>query len=174
KGYMAEQAPRGREVVLKGLKPSYSGACDSEFPTCFFLEASTCSKLSHPNTVTIFDYGRTDDDVYYIAMELLEGRTLHRALREDGPFPADRAMHVARQICRSLREAHGLGVIHRDLKPANVFLVRHGDENDYVKVLDFGLVKELEQGEDLTQTGLFMGSPKYMSPEQIRGEDVDA
>jgi serine/threonine-protein kinase len=84
-------------------------------------------------------------------------------------------MQVARQVCRSLREAHGLGVIHRDLKPANVFLVKHGDDNEFVKVLDFGLVKDLEeQGEQLTKTGLFMGSPKYMSPEQIRGEKVDS
>lgn len=174
KVYRAEQAPLGREVAIKVLHPSYSGENDPEFHRRFFLEASTCSKLTHPNTVTIFDYGRTDDDIYYIAMELLEGRTLHRTLREEGPFPAARAMHVARQICRSLREAHALGVIHRDLKPANVFLVEHGDERDFVKVLDFGLVKDLgETGEDLTQTGLFMGSPKYMSPEQIRGEKVD-
>ena len=175
KVYRAEQAPLGREVALKVLNPNYSGDSDPEFHKRFFLEASTCSKLTHPNTVTIFDYGRTDDDVYYIAMELLEGKTLHRALRESGPFDAGRALQIARQICRSLREAHSLGVIHRDLKPANVYLVRHGDEQDFAKVLDFGLVKNLEdKGEDLTQTGLFMGSPKYMSPEQIRGERVDA
>jgi serine/threonine protein kinase len=175
KVYRAEQAPLGREVALKVLNPNYSGENDPEFHKRFFLEASTCSKLTHPNTVTIFDYGRTDDDVYYIAMELLEGRTLHRALRDEGPFSPERAMHIMRQMCRSLREAHGLGVIHRDLKPANVYLVKHGDEGDFVKVLDFGLVKNVDDGgEDLTQTGLFMGSPKYMSPEQIRGERADA
>ncbi|MCC7534651.1 MAG: serine/threonine protein kinase [Deltaproteobacteria bacterium] len=175
KVYRAEQAPLGRLVALKVLNPNYQGEHDPDFHKRFFLEASIASKLTHPNTVTIFDYGRTDDDIYYIAMELLEGRTLHRALRDEGPFDASRAMHIARQICRSLREAHGLNVIHRDLKPANVFLVQHGDESDFVKVLDFGLVKNLEEkGEDLTQTGLFMGSPKYMSPEQIRGLKVDA
>jgi serine/threonine-protein kinase len=175
KVYRAEQAPLGRLVALKVLNPNYSGENDPEFHKRFFLEASIASKLTHPNTVTIFDYGKTDDDVYYIAMELLEGRTLHRALREEGPFDPERTMHIGRQICRSLREAHGLGVIHRDLKPANVYLVQHGDENDFVKVLDFGLVKNLdEKGEELTQTGLFMGSPKYMSPEQIRGEKVDS
>lgn len=174
KVYRAEQSPLGREVALKVLNPNYSGEQDPEFHKRFFLEASICAKLTHPNTVTIFDYGRTDDDIYYIAMELLEGRTLHRALREETRFPSDRTMHVARQMCRSLREAHALGVIHRDLKPANIYLVRHGDERDFVKVLDFGLVKDLDKGEDLTQTGLFMGSPKYMSPEQIRGEKVDA
>ena len=175
KVYRAEQAPLGREVALKVLNPNYNGDQDPEFHKRFFLEASICSKLTHPNTVTIFDYGRTDDDVYFIAMEMLEGRTLHRALREHGPFPAPRALHVARQIARSLREAHGMGVIHRDLKPANVYLVKHGDEADFVKVLDFGLVKNVtDTAEDLTQTGLFMGSPKYMAPEQIRGEKTDA
>jgi serine/threonine-protein kinase len=174
KVYRAEQSPLGRQVALKILDPHYSGDGDPEFQRRFFLEASTCSKLSHPNTVTIFDYGKTDDEIFYIAMELLEGRTLHRALRDGGPMQPDRAMHVARQVCRSLREAHGLGVIHRDLKPANVFLIEHGDEPDFAKVLDFGLVKDVrDTGEDLTQTGLFMGSPKYMSPEQIRGEKVD-
>ncbi|MFO0694191.1 MAG: serine/threonine-protein kinase [Polyangiales bacterium] len=174
KVYRAEQAPLGRQVALKVLNPNYQGDNDPEFHKRFFLEASISAKLTHPNTVTIFDYGRTEDEIYYIAMELLEGRTLHRALRDEAPFEPHRALHIARQICRSLREAHQMGVIHRDLKPANIFLVRHGDESDFVKVLDFGLVKDLDkEGEDLTQTGLFMGSPKYMAPEQIRGEKVD-
>ena len=176
KVYRAEQAPLGRVCAVKVLNPNYSGEHDPEFHKRFFLEASISSKLTHPNTVTIFDYGRTDDNVYYMAMEYLEGRTLHRALREEGPFTEERCTHIARQICRSLREAHSLGVIHRDLKPANVYLIEHGDEVDFVKVLDFGLVKNIDEtkGEDLTQTGLFMGSPKYMAPEQIRGEHVDA
>jgi serine/threonine protein kinase len=174
KVYRAEQAPLGRQIALKVLEATYEGDNDPEFHKRFFLEASTQSKLTHPNTVTIFDYGKTDDDVYFIAMELLEGRTLHRYLRDEAPLSAAKATHIARQICRSLREAHSLGIIHRDLKPANVFLVTHGEQHDFVKVLDFGLVKDLgDKGEDLTQTGLFMGSPKYMSPEQIRGDRVD-
>jgi serine/threonine-protein kinase len=175
KVYRAEQAPLGRVCAIKVLNPNYAGEHDPEFHKRFFLEASIASKLTHPNTVTIFDYGRTEDDVYYMAMEYLEGHTLHRAIRE-GFFPEERAAHIARQICRALREAHSLGVIHRDLKPANIFLVEHGDETDFVKVLDFGLVKNVsgDKGEDLTQTGLFMGSPKYMAPEQIRGDKVDA
>ena len=177
KVYRAEQAPLGRICAIKVLNPNYAGEHDPEFHKRFFLEASICSKLTHPNTVTIFDYGRTDDDIYYMAMEYLEGHTLHRAIREASHFPEERAAHIARQICRALREAHSLGVIHRDLKPANIFLVEHGDETDFVKVLDFGLVKNVSgdgKGEDLTQTGLFMGSPKYMAPEQIRGDKVDA
>jgi eukaryotic-like serine/threonine-protein kinase len=176
KVYRAEQAPLGRVCAVKVLNPSYAGAQDPEFHKRFFLEASIASKLTHPNTVTIFDYGKTTDDIYFMAMEYLEGRTLHRAIREAAFFPEERAAHVARQICRALREAHALEVIHRDLKPANIFLTEHGDEADFVKVLDFGLVKRISgdgRGEELTQAGLFMGSPKYMAPEQIRGERVD-
>src|SRR5580698_3299241 len=176
KVYRAEQAPLGRVCAIKVLNPSYAGEHDPEFHKRFFLEASIASKLTHPNTVTIFDYGRTEDDIYYMAMEYLEGHTLHRAIREAGHFPEERAAHIARQICRALREAHSLGVIHRDLKPANIFLVEHGDEADFVKVLDFGLVKNVGQGpgEELTRVGVFVGSPKYMAPEQIRGDKVDA
>jgi serine/threonine protein kinase len=175
KVYRAEQSPLGRVCAIKVLDPHYAGELDPEFHKRFFLEASVASKLTHPNTVTIFDYGRTEDDIYFMAMEYLEGHTLHRAIREASRFPEDRAAHIARQICRALHEAHSLGVIHRDLKPANVFLVEHGDEADFVKVLDFGLVKNVTgEGEDLTQEGLFMGSPKYMAPEQIRGDKVDA
>ncbi|MGK4003092.1 protein kinase [Sorangium sp. So ce1036] len=174
KVYRAEQAPLGRICALKVLSPKYEGDHDPEFHRRFFLEASTAAKLSHPNTVTVFDYGQSDDDIYYIAMEYIEGKTLHRVLREEGPFSEARTAHIARQIGRSLREAHGLGVVHRDLKPGNVLLVDHEDEHDHVKVLDFGLVKDTESGEDLTQRGLFMGSPKYMAPEQITGSEVSA
>ncbi len=174
KVYKAEQAPLGRVCALKVLMPKYEGDKDPEFHKRFFLEAATAAKLSHPNTVTIFDYG-IDEEIYYIAMEFIEGRTLFRVLRDEGPFPESRTAHITRQICRALREAHGLGVIHRDLKPGNVLLSSHGDEKDYVKVLDFGLVKDVTgEKEDLTQQGLFMGSPKYMAPEQILGGEVSA
>ncbi len=172
--YRAEQAPLGRLVALKVMSPHYNGDHDPEFHKRFFLEASIASKLKHPNTVTIFDYGKTDDDVFYIAMELLEGRTLHRLLRDEGPLGAERTVHIAIQICCSLREAHALGVVHRDLKPANVYVVKHGDEGEFVKVLDFGLVKNVEEkGEQQTQAVLFLGSPKYMAPEQIAGGPID-
>ncbi len=176
KVYRAEQAPLGRVCAVKVLTPRATGEQDEDFRKRFFMEASICSKLTHPNTVTIFDYGQTTDNVFFMAMEYLDGRTLAKTLREEGPFNSERSVAIARQICRSLREAHGLGVIHRDLKPANVFLTAHGDDKDVVKVLDFGLVKNVEQpaDEDLTQAGTFMGSPKYMAPEQIQGEHVDA
>jgi len=175
KVYKAEQAPLGRLCALKVLSPKYEGDRDPEFHKRFFLEASTAAKLSHANTVTIFDYGQEGEDLYYIAMEFIEGRTLHRALREEGPLDEGRTAHIAGQICRSLREAHGLGVVHRDLKPGNILLTDRADERDCVKVLDFGLVKDVTgETEDLTQAGLFMGSPKYMAPEQILGGEITA
>ncbi len=175
KVYRAEQAPLGRVCAVKVLDAHYAGDHDPEFHRRFFLEASVASKLTHPNTVTIFDYGKTEDGIYFMAMEYLEGATLHRAIREAGCFPEERVVHIARQICRALHEAHSLGAIHRDLKPANIFLLAPGDEVDFVKVLDFGLVKNIaDTKDDLTQSGFFMGSPKYMAPEQIRGDRVDA
>jgi len=175
KVYRAEQAPLGRICALKVLSPSYKGDGNPEFTKRFLLEASTASKLSHPNTVTIFDYGQ-DGELYYIAMEFIEGRTLFRVLREaGGPIGEARTLRVAQQICRSLREAHQLGLVHRDLKPGNILVTDHGDEKDVVKVLDFGLVKDLSGNhEDLTQQGMFMGSPKYMAPEQVTGDEITA
>jgi len=176
KVYKAEQAPLGRACAIKVLNPNYNGDADPEFHRRFFREASITSRITHPNSVTIFDYGKTEDEIYYMAMEYLEGQTLHHALRDAGTMHEDRVGRIAQQICRALREAHTLDVIHRDLKPANIFLSKHGDDEDYVKVLDFGLVKHLSERpeEQLTQTGLFMGSPKYMAPEQIQGGQVDA
>ncbi len=173
--YRAEQVQLGRVCAVKVLHPKYTGDRDPEFARRFFLEAKIASQLTHPNTVTIFDYGQDkEEDIFFMAMELLDGSTLHRAIRTDAPFPPERVAYIGRQLCRSLREAHRLGVIHRDLKPANVILTVHGDEPDFVKVLDFGLVKQIEGAiEELTQTGLFMGSPKYMAPEAIRGDPVD-
>lgn len=190
KVYRAEQSPLGRLCAIKVLNPNYNGDADPEFHRRFFREASITSKITHPNSVTIFDYGKTDDDVYFMAMEYLEGQTLHMALRQGGVMHEVRAGRIASQICRALREAHKLGVIHRDLKPANIFLTRPStrppdpsgtipplseEDEDFVKVLDFGLVKHLSERpeEQLTQTGLFMGSPKYMAPEQIQGGHVD-
>ncbi len=173
--YRAQQAPLGRTVALKVLDPKTAqNEEDTEFQARFFLEAATAAKLSHPNTVTVFDYGKTSDDIYFIVMEFVEGRTLSAMLKQTGPLDPHRAIHIAIQIARSVREAHGLGVIHRDLKPANVLITKHADEDDFVKVLDFGLVKNMKENQELTQQGLFMGSPKYMSPEQIQGGAIDA
>ncbi|MBP9113242.1 MAG: serine/threonine protein kinase [Polyangiaceae bacterium] len=173
--YRATQIPLGRPCAVKVLEVSYSGERQLEFKSRFLLEAKVTSRLGHPNNITIYDYGETSEGTLFMAMELLEGISLHRALRAHGPMPEDRVVHIAKQICRALREAHKNGVIHRDLKPANIFLTERDEDPDFVKVLDYGLVKDVVgQDEQLTETGVFMGSPKYMSPEQIRGVDVDA
>jgi serine/threonine-protein kinase len=174
KVYKAEQSALGRVCALKVLSPSYDGDKDPEFHRRFSLEAATAARLTHPNTVTIFDYGKCEErGVYYIAMEFLGGRTLYRVLHEEKTLKEERASHIAQQICRSLAEAHKAGVVHRDLKPSNVMLLERGDEEDFVKVLDFGLVKDVSgSSEELTQTGMFMGSPKYMAPEQVLGSPV--
>ncbi len=175
--YRAVQRPLGRQIALKVLDVRGVVATRGDFQRRFFLEAATAAKLNHPNTIVIFDYGVADDDLYFIAMELIAGRTLAQVLRAEGPMEPLRAIHVGRQICGSLGEAHTHGVVHRDLKPSNVLLTRRGSDDDFVKVLDFGLVKVLgdeEPGTELTQSGVMMGTPRYMSPEQITGREVTA
>ena len=172
--YRAQQTPLDRMVALKVLNPNFPTSKDPGFQKRFLREASLSSKLRHPNTVTVIDYGQTDDGIYYIAMEYLEGRTLGQVLAETGPLPWARALSIAQQICRSLREAHNLGVVHRDLKPANIMVLNESDQ-DLVKVLDFGLVKSISASEsapnpEITQSGTFLGSPAYMAPEQARNE----
>ena len=172
--YKALQSPLDRTVALKILAAGHDR--DPNFYKRFFLEASVTAKLTHPNTITLYDYGRTEDGIFFIAMEYLDGRTLSEAMQQDGALAQERAIHVAQQICRSLREAHALGIVHRDLKPANIMLLRQHDDHDFVKVLDFGLVKFF-QGEnpdgDITNAGTFMGSPHYIAPEQARNQGPD-
>jgi serine/threonine protein kinase len=173
--YKAQQSPLDRIVALKVLGAGHDR--DPHFYKRFFLEASVTAKLTHPNTITLYDYGRTTDGIFFIAMEYLAGRTLSAAMQQDGPLAQERVIHVAQQICRSLREAHALGIIHRDLKPANVMLLRQHDDHDFVKVLDFGLVKffsgENQAESDITNAGTFMGSPHYIAPEQARNQSPD-
>ncbi len=178
--YRAEQLPLGRTVAIKVLRnrPGVSDV-DPAFQRRFFLEASLCAKLSHANIVTIYDYGRIEgvsEEAYFMAMELLDGETLHARLRRSGgQLSLADSLSIALEIARGLREAHRTGIVHRDLKPGNVMLVPDAEAGEKVKILDFGLVKQLEGGdrEDLTQEGSFLGSPKYMSPEQIDRADVD-
>ncbi|MGK4001335.1 serine/threonine-protein kinase [Sorangium sp. So ce1036] len=174
KVYRAEQSALGRLCALKLLCPDERREQDPEFFRRFSREAATAARLTHPNSVTVFDYGRDGPlGIYFIAMEYIAGRTLHRVLHDEGPLTEARASRIARQICRSLAEAHGLDLVHRDLKPSNVLLVDRGDEEDFVKVLDFGLVKDISgQEDDLTQKGLFIGSPKYAAPEQAMGNEL--
>lgn len=176
KVYRATQVPLGRTVALKVLNPTFTAEQLDNFQRRFFLEAAIAARLSHPNTVTVFDFGKSDDDIFYIAMEYLQGVSLRTALQRDHGLGIARSLHIAMQIGNALREAHQLGAVHRDLKPANVFLVQRGEDSDFVKVLDFGLVKHiaLDDNDSITQPGKFLGSPGYMAPEQIRGKKVDA
>ncbi len=176
KVYYGMQVSMKRPCAIKVLDPRLAGGGDVEdFTRRFLLEASTAAKLTHPNVVTIFDYGETSDGQCFIAMEYLEGRTLSEELKKSGKLTAERAIHITRQVARALREAHALGVVHRDMKPGNVFLLKRDDDDDFAKVLDFGLVKETSAGEgqDQTQVGQIMGSPRYMAPEQVQGKNVD-
>ncbi|MFK7999877.1 MAG: serine/threonine-protein kinase [Polyangiales bacterium] len=177
KVYRGRQLPLERSVAVKVL--GSSSGLDAAYRRRFLLEASVCAGLTHPNIVVVYDYGEAPDGVLFMAMELLSGRRLSRVIVEDGPMSVARGAFVSLQIARALREAHRQGVAHRDLKPGNVFLTTESEETpDHVKVFDFGLAKVFEDSErrnmDLTMDGVMMGSPRYMSPEQIRGEEVDA
>jgi eukaryotic-like serine/threonine-protein kinase len=173
KVYRAIQTPLDRVVALKVLNPNFPSSKDPGFQQRFLREASLTSKLRHPNTVTVIDYGQTEDNIYFIAMEYMEGRTLAQVLSQTGPLPWSRVISIGQQVCRSLREAHGMGIVHRDLKPANIMLLNESDQ-DLVKVLDFGLVKSIAPvtegalSPEITQSGTFLGSPQYMAPEQAR------
>ena len=176
--YRAEQLPLGRPVALKLIHTDLDEENpESDFQRRFFLEAASCAKLTHPNIVVIYDYGQLEltsgRSSAYMAMELLEGRTLGEALKRDPRFNFGRALRIAREIARALREAHRQEMVHRDLKPTNV-MVNLTSDGESVKVLDFGLVKLMhDDSAEMTREGLFMGSPKYMAPEQINREPID-
>jgi len=138
----------------------------------FEREVQLSAQLTHPNTITIFDFGRTADDTFYYAMEYLDGVDLERLVEVHGPLPAERAVYLLRQILGSLGEAHARGIIHRDVKPSNIFVTQRGGLYDFVKVLDFGLAREVQTGGDgsLTKTGMVFGTPRYIAPESVSGQ----
>jgi serine/threonine-protein kinase len=135
----------------------------------FEKEVQLTARLAHPNTISIYDYGRTPDGTFYYAMELLEGLTLEQLVERHGPQPASRVIHILLQVCGALTEAHGIALIHRDIKPANLFFCRRADVPDFVKVLDFGLVREIHSGGGVTRSNInaIVGTPLYLSPEAI-------
>ncbi|MCA8992823.1 MAG: protein kinase [Planctomycetaceae bacterium] len=143
----------------------------------FEREVQATAKLTHWNTVEIYDYGRTDDDVFYYVMEYLPGLNLQEVTELNGPLPPERVIHLLTQACDALSEAHAAGLVHRDIKPANIYAASRGGVYDIVKLLDFGLVRERNAKDDdlsLTQVGTITGSPLFLSPEQATGEPVDA
>lgn len=168
--YLAEHQLMKRPCAIKVIRPEKAG--DPKVLARFEREVQATAKLSHWNSVDIFDYGRADDGTFYYVMEYLPGMNLSELVKRYGPLPPARAIHLIRQVCDALQEAHDLGLVHRDIKPANIFAAVRGGLYDVAKILDFGLAKPLDDLEaaQLTQEGTITGSPLYMSPEQAIGD----
>ncbi|RYZ66417.1 MAG: serine/threonine protein kinase, partial [Proteobacteria bacterium] len=180
--YRATQDAMARQVAVKILRPER--ALDDQAKARFLREARTTSLLTSPHTVTVFDFGESDDGELYLAMELLEGESLGQRLSRVGRLPYREAVEACRQALRSLGEAHGKDIVHRDLKPDNLFFAQvHAqgeDSGELLKVLDFGIAKMLRGDNHKhmnaveTQAGTVFGTPRYMSPEQAQGKQLDA
>ena len=163
-----------RPTAIKLLRPEIA---DRDALDRFRREVQLTAKLTHPNTVTIYDYGRTPEGLFYYAMELLSGATLTQVVEAGGPQPVERVVRILRDAALALNEAHDVGLIHRDIKPSNIMLARQGGIPDVTKVLDFGLVKNLGKVDDLEQTNTMSikGTPHYLSPEAIQDpQGIDA
>ncbi len=169
--YKARQISIDRVVALKMLAPEM--AQDPNWVQRFYNEAKACSRLQHPNTIRMFDFGQTGDGRLFMTMEFLDGMSLRQAL-QSGPLAPPRVAKILMQCCGSLAEAHSIGIIHRDIKPDNVFLMNMAGSADFVKLLDFSVAKLLENDRKATQAGIVFGTPQYMSPEQGRGLPLDA
>ena len=180
--YKATHRMLARPAAIKLIRPETLGASDPAAAelavTRFRREAQAAANLRSPHTVELYDFGVTDDQTLYFVMELLDGLDLDSLVRQHGPLPPGRVVHVLTQVCASLEEAHVRGLVHRDIKPANIHLGRLGLVCDFVKVLDFGLVKPIADRsveETLaTQAGLVVGTPGYMAPEMMVSDTVDA
>lgn len=171
--YLGEHVMLKRPCAIKLIRPEKAG--DPNTLARFEKEVQSTARLTHWNTVAIFDYGRTSDGTFYYVMEYLPGMSLDQIVEMHGPLSPARVIHLLSQTCDALSEAHAKGMVHRDLKPANIFAAKLGGGYDVAKLLDFGLVRSLDTESDLrlTQEGIVTGSPLYMSPEQARGDAVD-
>jgi len=174
--YLAEHQMMKRPCAVKLIRPEKAG--DPRMLARFEREVRATAKLSHWNSIDIYDYGRTADGTFYYVMEYLPGHNVGEMVEGYGPIPPGRTVYLMEQVCAALAEAHGIGLVHRDIKPANIFCAYRGGVFDVVKLLDFGLAKptmEAGQNAQLTLAGTVTGSPLFMSPEQASGEDhVDA
>jgi serine/threonine-protein kinase len=176
--YLGEQQMGSavRKVAVKTLHRHLS--LDPQIRARFMRECGTVSELEHPNTIQVYDFGTTEEGLLYIVMEFVQGRSLADILEKDGPMQADRAINILTQVCGSLEEAHGRGIVHRDLKPDNIVLCEKAGKKDWVEVLDFGIAKRSSESDPneqkLTQQGMVLGTPPYMSPEQFTGQPINA
>jgi serine/threonine-protein kinase len=174
--YRAAHIGLRRQVAVKILHPSL--AASPEVRNRFEREALAVGKIDHPNCVSVYDVGRLPDGALYLAMELLEGRPLSEVLEQEGQIAPGRALHILAGILRGLSHIHAAKLIHRDIKPENIFLIRQGQDEDFAKILDFGIAKpmqasDLDDGVKLTQAGMAFGTPIYMAPEQALGNPMD-
>ena len=175
KVYRAKQLTLDKPVVLKVLRQTLLS--DERTVARFQREAKAASRLNHPNSISVLDFGELEDAALFIAMEFVSGRDLHQILSKEWPLPEGRVVRIVAQVLSALSDAHGAAVIHRDLKPENIMVEQRRGEPDFVKVLDFGIAKITDaSGDDgpaLTRAGFVCGTPEYMSPEQARGGSLD-
>jgi hypothetical protein len=178
--YKASHRMLARPAAIKLIRPEMLGGSDPSVAALaiarFRREAEAAARLRSAHTVDLYDFGVTEDQTLYLVMEFLDGMDLGSLVQQHGPMPAPRVIHVLRQVCDSLEEAHARGLVHRDIKPANIHLGRVGCREDFVKVLDFGLVKTVaaDAAQSLaTNEGVIMGTPAYMAPEMALGDNVD-
>ena len=173
--YLAEHYLIKRPCAVKRIHPRFLN--NVEQVRRFEREVQTTAQLRHPNTVEIYDYGRAEDGTFYYVMEYLAGLSLEELVNQHGAVPADRAIHIIRQVCSALRAAHQRDLVHRDIKPSNIIIVPDNLPHDMAKLLDFGLVHSLAEDIDpqskITRDGLIVGTPEYMSPEQASGMTLD-
>jgi serine/threonine-protein kinase len=177
--WRAEHRLLARPAAIKLIQPEVLGCSDSKavatFKRRFEQEAQATAMLSSPNTIDLYDFGQAEDGAFYYVMELLQGIDLQTLIDKYGPVPAERAAYFVNQICSSLAEAHQNGLVHRDVKPANIYLCRYGLEYDFIKVLDFGVVKSRDNRSDtLTRTDSTTGTPGFIAPEVVLGKNIDA
>jgi serine/threonine-protein kinase len=170
--YVARQLRVNRRVAIKVLRAPDDDALAADFQERFLLEAETLASLDHPHIVTLYDFGELPDGRYFLVMELIEGPRFTDLIKP-GPLQPPHAVHLILQVCRALRYAHKRGVVHRDLKPGNLLVKRDEEGNEHVKVVDFGLVKQVADDQSITRAGMILGSPHCMSPEQVRGTPLD-
>jgi len=171
--YLGEHVKMNRQCAIKVMSPALVN--DAESASRFAREASSAARIIHPNVAAVFDYGESEGLVYLV-MEYVDGEPLSRLLAREAPFALERAVDIARQIADGLGAAHELGIVHRDLKPDNILVTRTKSGREVAKVVDFGIAKAMQEGagEALTRTGLVIGTPEFMSPEQLLGDPIDA